>query len=214
VETTFMKQTAVASAVALAALSAGCGEYVREQGRSPVQPVIVLLEAASGAEPEEMGGVLLSDVTTDVTTPDPCSTDNPCPTIFNDVAEVTMTLILKDPGVPGITAAPTALNQVTFNRYRVEYRRADGRNTQGVDVPFAFDSAVTFTVPDDGQATMDFQIVRHTAKTEAPLRALASSGDQISTIATVTFYGRDQAGNEVTAMGSIGIEFANFADPD
>jgi len=30
----------------------------------------------------------------------------------------------------------------------------------------------------------------------------------------VTFYGRDQAGNDVSATGSIGIVFGNFADPN
>ena len=39
---------------------------------------------------------------------------------------------------------------MTIDRYRVSYRRADGRNMQGVDVPYTFDSAVTFTVPTQG----------------------------------------------------------------
>jgi hypothetical protein len=33
-------------------------------------------------------------------------------------------------------------------------------------------------------------------------------------IAEVTFYGRDQAGNEVTAVGNINISFGDFADPE
>ena len=35
----------------------------------------------------------------------------------------------------------------------------------------------------------------------------------ISTIAEVTFYGHDQAGNELSVTGTIGITFGNFADP-
>jgi hypothetical protein len=213
VETKWMKRTVVASAVVLAATSAGCGEFVRDQGRAPVQVVITQLTAASGAEPDALGTTLRSDVLTNVRTPDPCTPETPCPTIFNDIGEVTMSLVLKDPGQPGITAVPTALNQVTFTRYRVTYRRTDGRNAPGVDVPFPFDSAVTFTVPHDGSATAGFQIVRHSAKEEAPLRGLAVSGAIISTITEVTFFGRDQAGNDVTATGSIGIDFGNFADP-
>jgi hypothetical protein len=126
---------------------------------------------------------------------------------------VTLSLTLKDPGVPGIVAAPSELNAITINRYRVTYRRADGRNTPGVEVPFPFDSAVTLTVPATGEATVDFTLVRHTSKFEAPLAALGASSVIISTIAEVTFYGRDQAGNEVTATGNIGIFFGNFADP-
>jgi hypothetical protein len=104
------------------------------------------------------------------------------------------------------------LNQVTVNRYRVQYRRADGHNVPGVDVPYDFDSAFTVTVPATGNAEAAFEIVRHSAKEEAPLAALRFNDDIISTIAEVTFYGRDQAGNEVSASASIGINFGNFAD--
>ena len=197
---------------ALAALSASCGEFTRE-GRSPALVVVRALEAASGATPDDLGGTLLSDVVTMVRTPAPCSDASPCATLYNDIAQVTMSLIAKDPGVPGIGSNPSFLNAVTIDRYHVSYRRADGRNTAGVDVPYGFDSALTFTVPSDGVATAGFQIVRFAAKQEAPLRALAFNGETIATIADVTFYGRDQAGNDVIVTASIGIDFANFADP-
>jgi hypothetical protein len=29
----------------------------------------------------------------------------------------------------------------------------------------------------------------------------------------VTFFGRDQAGNEVVVVGTIGVNFADFGDP-
>jgi hypothetical protein len=200
VATTLIQRTAIASVTILAALSAGCGDLVR-QGRAPVQLVITSLTAASGAEPGEMGADLRSDVITNGGT-------------INDLGEATISLILKDPGQPGLPASPSTLNQVTISRYRVVYGRNDGRNTPGADVPFSFDSAVTFTVPAGGSVTSGFQIVRHSAKLEAPLRALAFNGDIISTIATVTFFGRDQAGNEISVSGNIGIDFADFADPD
>ena len=201
--TMWTPRTAIAAALLLASMSAGCGELVR-QGRSPVQLVINSLTAASGAEPEEFGTTLRSDVLTVV---------EQVPTVFNDVGEVTMTLILKDPGNFG-TAAPTALNRVTIDRYRVVYRRTDGRATPGVDVPFSFDSAITVTVPEDGSVTAGFQIVRHSAKQEQPLAALAFNPDVISTIAEVTFFGHDQAGNEISVAGNIGVDFGNFGDPD
>ena len=50
--------------LALAMLfSTGCGEMVRDS-RSPSQLVVVSMQAASGASPDEMGGTLLSDVVT------------------------------------------------------------------------------------------------------------------------------------------------------
>ncbi len=195
---------------ALVALSASCGEVSR-QGRSPVQIVVQGLTAASGATPGDMSGTLQSDVII-LITEDPCTLQSPCPTIVNDVGEASLALILKNPG--GSPSGPSELNQVTINRYRVEYRRADGRNVPGVDVPYPFDSGVTFTIPNDGEVSAGFQIVRHTAKEEAPLRALRFNGSIISTIATVTFYGHDQTGHEISASGTIGIDFGDFADPD
>lgn len=193
-------------------LSASCGDVSR-QGRSPVQVVVRALEAARGDTPDELVGNLLSDVIVMRTTPDPCTDESPCPTIYNDIGSVEMALLLKDPGSPGAPSTPSGLNQVTINRYRVEYRRADGRNVQGVDVPFGFDSGLTFTIPNEGQVSAGFQLVRHSAKEEAPLKALRFSGQVISTIATVTFYGQDQAGNEIIATGNIGVDFGDWADP-
>ena len=206
------QRTVFGLAAMAAAAAAGCGDVVR-QGRAPVQLVITALEAASGAEPDEFGGTLRSDVITNVQrTVNGQQTE--VATIFNDVGQVTMTMILKDPGLPGAPAAPSAINQVTIARYRVVYRRTDGRNAPGVDVPFPFDSAATFTVPQDGTVTAGFQIVRHTAKQEAPLSSLAANPDVISTIAEVTFFGSDQAGNDISATGTIGIDFGNFGDPE
>jgi hypothetical protein len=136
------------------------------------------------------------------------------PTVFNDLGEVTMALVLKDQGVPGITAEPSPLNAVTITRYRVSYRRADGRNTPGIDVPFGFDGAVTFTVPSEGDVSAGFELVRVIAKQETPLLPLVQNGNFITTIADITFFGRDLAGNDVQATGSMQIDFGNFADPE
>jgi hypothetical protein len=209
----FVKLTALAAVVAVSTLSASCGEFNRSQGNSPALIVVDSLLAASGATPAAFGGTLQSDVQRLVRSPAPCSDASPCATIHNDLGQVVMRLISKDPGVPGIAQNPSILNTITINRYHVDFTRTDGRSVPGVDLPYAFDSAVTFTIPSDGQATAIFQLIRHTAKEEAPLRALAFNGDIISTIATVTFYGRDQAGNEVIATARIGVDFGDFADP-
>ncbi len=208
---TSFARISVLGASLLALTSAGCGDVVR-QGRGPVQVVIMSLTAASGADPEKLGGTLHSDVITLVTRSVNGNQVQQA-TIFSDHGQVIMSLLLKDPGQPGLASAPSAINQVTFSRYRVTYRRADGRNVPGVDVPYPFDGAATFTVPFDGTVTANFELVRHIAKNEAPLSALQNAAATISTIAEVTFYGRDQAGNDVTASGSILIDFGNFGDP-
>src|SRR5262245_10556319 len=209
-----------AAGVACAALLSGCSETVRE-GRSPVQAMVTSIEAAPGAAPNKFGGTLSSDVLT-LVKKDDNGVKIKVPTIFSDAARVVVTLALKNPGVPGSPAAPTAVNDVTFTRYRVVYSRADGRNTPGVDVPYPFDSAVTFTARVGTAGQAGFELVRVTAKEEAPLRSLCSStpfcltvsNTFITTIADVTFYGQDRAGNDVTAGASIGITFGDFGDPE
>ena len=205
------KSWRIVAAAAAVGLAAGCGDLAT-QGRSPAQLTIMSLSAASGAEPDESGATLRSDVITNVKkTVDGQQVD--VPTIFNDIGTANFALIMKDPGAnPASPVTASALNSVTITRYRVVYRRTDGHNTPGVDVPFPFDSALTFTVTGDGGST-GFNLVRHSAKQEAPLRALVFNPDMISTIADVTFYGRDQTGNDVSATGSIGIDFGNFGDP-
>jgi len=88
----------------------------------------------------------------------------------------------------------------------------DGRNTQGVDVPYAFDGAVTGTVGASDALTIGFQLVRNVAKKESPLVQLVTNQIIITTIADVTFYGQDRVGNDVSATGSIQIDFGNFGD--
>jgi hypothetical protein len=127
--------------------------------------------------------------------------------IAPDVATVTLSLGLKDPLAP---SSPT--QSITIDRYRVVYTRADGRNTPGVDVPHPFDSAMTLTV--SGSSTATFTLVRQVAKAEAPLGSLATSPVIISTVAEVTFFGRDQAGREASVSGRLGVDFGNFADAD
>jgi len=199
----------LATVAALAAAS--CGDVVRS-GRAPVFLVIDSLSGARGSAPDKMTSTLSSDVITNVTTPAPCTTDSPCPTIFGDPGQVVLRLSPKDIGSTVAPTTPSSNNEVTISRVHVQYRRTDGRNIQGVDVPYAFDSATTGTVPATGQATLGFVLVRNTAKQESPLAQLNTNGIIISTIADVTFFGRDQVGNDISVTGSISVEFGNFGD--
>jgi len=198
----------VAAAAALVGTS--CGDVVRT-GRAPVFLVIDSLAAAKGDDDQKFSSFLLSDVITNVTTPAPCTTESPCPTVFNDPGQATLRLALKDIGPVG-AATPTTNNEVTITRVHVKYRRADGRNIQGVDVPYEIDSAATATVPATGTVTMGFQLVRHTSKEESPLVQLKTNSVIIATIAEVTLYGRDRVGNDISAMGTIEVDFGNFGD--
>jgi hypothetical protein len=198
---------------AAVAASTSCGDVART-GRSPVLLVIETVEAASGADPNTFSQVLLSDVQTIVERSVGGETQQ-VPTVFNDLGRATFRLVMKNPGVPESPLNPTALNEVTLTRYRVAFRRSDGRNTPGVDVPFSFDGAMTITVPASGNVTAGFDLVRHQMKLEPPLRNLVNGGGEmfISTVAEVTFWGRDQAGNEISATATITVNFGDFADP-
>lgn len=192
-----------AAVLALAIAASSCGSVVRD-GSGTSFLIVNVLEGASGARPDEFGGTLLSDVITVV---------DDSATLFNDIGRVSLSLGLKDPGSATSPNVPTQNQAITVDRYRVRYVRADGRNTPGVDVPYGFDGAFTMTVTGGGAATVGFDLVRNTAKQEAPLAALARTPVLINSIAEVTFFGRDLTGREVSATGRISVTFGNFGDP-
>ena len=189
-------------AVLAVLVSSSCSEFVRQGGEAPTQLVVVNLVTAgatSAATPTTFfSGPLASDI------------PGPGEGYFNDFAQVTLRAQLRDIGAAGTPATPTALNDVTVTRYRVVYRRTDGRNTPGIDVPHSFDGVMATTVPAGGTATLTFEIVRHNAKVEPPLAALGTNPQVLTTIAEITFFGRDQAGNELSATASVQINFASF----
>jgi hypothetical protein len=166
-----------------AALISSC-DAVR-QGRGSSYLILTNLAGGSGA-------TVSSDVVSDTGS------------IVADAATASFQLAMKN-----VAVTPTANNAITVDRYHVNYVRSDGHNVQGVDVPFAFDGAITVTVTSN--ASVGFTIVRIQAKEEAPLKTLSSGGAAISTIAQVTFYGHDQTGAEVSVTGNIEVTFANFA---
>ena len=214
--TSWIRRTGIAALLsAITVSSIGCGEVARS-GRAPAFLIIEALEADSGADDEDnFSSVLMSDVETIVEVQQGGQTFY-VPTRFNDVGRVRVRMALKNPGVPTAPLGPSTLNEITINRYRVEFRRTDGRNTQGVDVPHAFEGGMTITLCSCGSATEGiFDMVRHVAKSEPPLRNLVGggAGHYINTVAEVTFFGRDQAGNEVTASGLVTVNFADFGDP-
>jgi hypothetical protein len=183
----------------LALTAAGCSETVRT-GQASSYLILDRIEAASGMDQSSVfTGVLRSDVATKGS-------------VYEDNGRVTLRLAMKDVSNP---TGPTTNNQITINRYRVEYRRTDGRNAPGVDVPYAFDGAIAVTVTEQ-QTQAIFSLVRAQAKLEAPLITLRGVGGAllISTIADVTFFGKDQTGRDATVTGSISVNFADWADPD
>ena len=202
----------IALVLVVAAAAAGCGQQNTE-GRSPSYLIVESLQASSGAAASTFSGSLDSDVITNVKT---TVGDQEVlqPTVYEDLGQVKLRMALKDGGNGMAVAAPTPVNSVTVTRYHVDFKRSDGRNTPGVDVPYGFDGATTGTIGADG-AVLTFVLVRAQAKLEAPLKALRGGGGAIviSTMAEVTFYGTDQNGNTVSVVGMISVNFADWGDP-
>jgi len=190
----YKRTAALAAAVLVGCVS--CSSVVRDS-RAPVLVTVAQITPST----------LNSDVVRLLTSPAPCSAETPCPTILNDVVTAVIASAMKD-----VAVSPTTNNQVTLNRYHVEFRRADGRNQEGVDVPRSFDGAVTATIPPNGNATVPFELVRHLAKSETPLVQLAANSNEIATIAVITFYGTDAVGNVVSAVAQMTVNFSNFGD--
>ncbi len=198
----------LAIAAACLASSVSCGGELLRTGRSPVYLIVSNMQGSNGNEATTFSAFLLSDVQVLVN-----QTINGVvvrvPTFYNDNAQATLRVEAKN-----LSAPTTPVNDVTITRYRVNFRRSDGRNTPGVDVPYGFDGGVSVTIPAGGSASVTFELIRHQAKLEPPLRNLVGLGGLgfISTIAEVTFYGRDQNGNELTATASMDVQFGDFAD--
>ncbi len=194
---TFGRATALG--LCLAACVA-CGTTVREGRASSYLVIDSLTASPGGSKAATPGNVLQSDVITKGT-------------VYEDPGQVTFHFSMKDPANP---AGASTTNEITVTSYHVTFTRADGRNTPGVDVPYAFDGAVTGTVKVGGTLALNFTLVRAQSKLEPPLMALRGAGGAllISTIAQVTFYGHDQAGNQISVTGTISVNFADWGDPE
>jgi hypothetical protein len=185
-----------------AVLSFGCTADFATQNEADVILRIVKIVGLEGEEENE-GDVLFSDVTP----------------VFNDNAEITFQAISKNPTLPD----PGPFNDVFLERYEVRYIRTDGRNTEGVDVPYRFTGGMATLVPSGGdEAAAAIMVVRHQAKLEPPLRNLAfvtpttNGGGQgiLTVVAEITFHGRTTSGKAVSTTGRLTISFADFADDE
>jgi hypothetical protein len=104
----------------------------------------------------------------------------------------------------------------TVERYEVHFFRSDGRNTEGVDVPFSITGNISQEVTEENSVNLPLEVVRRQNKLEPPLRNLSSGGAIIVTMfAEITLHARTTTGqitNPIT--GRMQIDFANFVDGD
>ena len=106
-------------------------------------------------------------------------------------------------------------HDVTIERYDVRYFRSDGRDVEGVDVPFSISGNVAQEVIEESAATLILEVVRRQAKLEPPLTNLMAGGGGliVTMFADVTLYARTTTGQNTNPVSArLQIDFADFAD--
>lgn len=143
-------------------------------------------------------------------------------TVFSDV--ITNNSIINDNGVAemiAVTLDPlySANNTITpymdvlVDQIDVEFRRTDGRNVEGVDVPYSFNQPMSMLVSFSETVKIPFILIRHEAKREAPLLRLRENFEVLQLVAVVTIHGKDLGGHRVAPVtGYVSVWCANFTD--
>jgi hypothetical protein len=131
-------------------------------------------------------------------------------TIYADTAKATLKAELMDPS-PGVLTS--LYNDIELTKYTVTYFRSDGKNTEGVDIPYSFDASLAGYIQVGTSIEVSFVVVREVAKMEPPLLALRESRSEgvLQVTARIDFYGHDLSGKNVKTTGYLTIFFANYA---
>jgi hypothetical protein len=160
------------------------------------------------------GAVLLSDV----------RTGNLSEQVFADNVSVALANRSKNPNVTEVQVA----RAIDVDRYTVRYLRSDGRNTEGVDVPYSITGDLRTVVDVGNNINVSLQVVRAQAKLDPPLTNLRRGSPSVlagppgaispslnvvlSVIAEITVYGRTTSGDTVSDSGRLQIDFSDYAE--
>jgi hypothetical protein len=181
-----------------ALLISACTPDFATKDQSQVLLRINKITGDAGGGAGQSGDVLISDVQPN----------------FNDNATLSFEALPKNQN-GSIVVSP--VNDVILERYEVHWIRSDGRNVEGVDVPYSFSGAMATSVAVGGEADASIILVRHQAKLEPPLLNLivntthAGEGAIVLTcIARITVYGHTTNDKAVTATGDLTVSFADF----
>lgn len=145
-------------------------------------------------------------------------------TIFDDTVEVKFSAHLKAPIATDPLNFTPELQDIVLERYEVTYTRTDG----GTAVPPGFVRGLTarvrLTALGSGElkeTVVSLVIFPNTTKAQPPISYLIAPGSEpdtnytnIQVNARVQFFGKTLAGDEVTVVGFIGINLADFGDPE
>jgi hypothetical protein len=136
--------------------------------------------------------------------------------IINDNGVASVSTLTYNPTEDSEAHDITYYMNVIVDQIDVEFMRTDGRNTEGVDVPYRFTQPMNMLVPVDEAIEIPFVLIRHVAKLEMPLLALREVPSQefvLQLVAKVTLHGKDLGGHRVVPVsGYISVWCSNFAD--
>ena len=193
------KRLCMAPVIATGLLGASCSPDSTTADKSGVLLIVTEVSTKPGGAGSD-SAFLLSDV---IRIKDPAG-------IFNDNATIKIRNTAKNP----LLTTTSHYDDVAMERYAIRYYRSDGRNVEGVDVPYAFQAPLAGSLAAGAQTELALILVRHQAKEEPPLTRLQGSGgaDILSVFAEVTMYGRTYSGEVVSAVATISITFADFGD--
>lgn len=189
-----MKGVKVFGAVALCALGMGGGGCAPNWASSSNSDVMFLMTAINDGSPMDSDVVI--------------SNGGICP----DDVKIRLENHFKNPGV----SSTGFRHDIVVQRYEVHYIRSDGRNVEGVDVPYSITGNVNQEVVEESAATLILEVVRRQAKLEPPLLQLEdfNGGSLIFTaFADITLHAVTTTGDVLNPVtGRLQIDFANFGD--
>jgi hypothetical protein len=130
-------------------------------------------------------------------------------TVAADAAKVTFS---AESLAPEPLLGTSYYSDIYVTHYVVTYSRSDGKNQEGIDIPYSFDGSLSARVQIGSPAEVFFVVVRAVSKLEPPLINLtAGRGEgELKVTARIDFYGNDTPGNKVKATGYLTIFFANY----
>jgi len=138
--------------------------------------------------------------------------------IINDNAVASISALTYNPTEDSVENDITYYMNIIVDQIDVEFKRTDGRNVEGVDVPYRFTQPMNWLVQVDAVEEIPFVLIRHVAKLEAPLLALRevpSQGFVLQLVAMVTVHGKDLGGHRVAPVsGYVSVWCSNFADQE
>ena len=192
--------TRFAAAAAIVATTASCGDVVRAGRGSSFLVIDSLLGVRGAVAASPAASTLSSDVLTNVTSPAPCTTTAPCPTIFGDSGQVVDAHRHEGRRL----REPDDADRVQRHHADPLSRRVHAAPTDATRPASTCRMPSTARSPSRSRRRDLVRILARPSCRRRTSRRSCSFGTRnvfITGLATVTFYGTDGAGNDVSVTG-------------